>query len=269
MRPPQDAKESGDMKISDSIHTLTDRQEKTILQSCHLLNRLLDRHFFTSKGAIVEMQNHDLDLLTIRQKLLKGQLSCFEIKNNILYKKRGTSSLLCVPEVLLKQIIFDAHVSLNFHFNKNQLQSQFLPLIFHPNMIAIISDVVKKCGLCTISHPKLVRNLIGMKRSEVCLPNQTIAMDSLYLPRSSQGFSKALILVDVASSRVVIYASKDLTAATVRKHVQTYLQSLPLPQCFLVDFGTEFRAGLTNISCLLQYRVARHQAIRQGQYGSL
>jgi hypothetical protein len=49
----------------------------------------------------------------------------------------------------------------------------------------------------------------------------------------------------VASSRVVIYASKDLIAATVRKHVQTYLQSHPLPQIFLVDFGTEFQAGLT------------------------
>ena len=104
------------------------------------------------------------------------------MRNNILYKKRGASSLLCVPEVLVKQIVFDAHVSLNFHFNKNQLKSQFLPLIFHPNLNTIISDVVNKCGLCTISQPKLVQNLIGMKRSEVCLPNQTIAMDSLYLP---------------------------------------------------------------------------------------
>ena len=117
------AKQSGELEMSDSLHNLTDRQEKTILQSCHLLNKLLDRHFFTRKGAIAEMQEHDLDLLTIKRKLLKGQLSSFEMRNNILYKKRGASSLLCVPEVLAKQIVFDAHVSLNFHFNKNQLKS--------------------------------------------------------------------------------------------------------------------------------------------------
>ena len=61
--------------------------------------------------------------------------------------------------------------------------------------------------------------------------------NSCYLPRSQTGYSKVLI----CTGYVIVYPSMNLQAATVCKHILTYLSSHLLPGEIKADFGSEFK----------------------------
>ena len=69
-------------------------------------------------------------------------------------------------------------------------------------------------------------------------------MDSAICPKSEEGYSKLLIVVDICTSFVSAYPSRDLTAATARQHIAHHICSHPPPMVIITDFGSEFRAGL-------------------------
>jgi hypothetical protein len=108
----------------------------------------------------------------------------------------------------------------------------------------MIIFIVKHCLICTITPSKRVRKLIGAQRSNVYAPAQCIVVDSAFLPRSTHGYSKALIIVDSCTGFVIIYPSQNLLASTVRRHFLTYLCSHPLPEVVKSDHGGEFRRDL-------------------------
>jgi hypothetical protein len=118
------------------------------------------------------------------------------------------------------------------------------PLIFHPNLDLFIMQTVQSCMICTISQPKRIRKLIGARRSNFYSPSECVIMDSANLPRSAHGYSKALIVVDSCTGYTIVYPSQNLQAASVRKHLQTYLSSHPFPAEFKCDMGSEFMKDL-------------------------
>jgi hypothetical protein len=142
---------------------------------------------------------------------------------------------------------------MGFHFTKHQLCALLKPLIYHPNLENMINQVVKTCLICTITAPKRVRTLIGSQRSNYYAPSQCIVIDNAYLPKSSHGYSKALILVDACTGYTIVYQSLNLLAATVRKHLLTYLSSHPIPSEVKADFGSEFKDDLDEF--LGQYNI--------------
>ena len=117
-------------------------------------------------------------------------------------------------------------------------------LIFHPQLRDMISRVVKNCLICTISAPKQVKTLIGSQYSNYYVPSQCIVVDSAYFPRSQYGYKNALIIVDAATGYVIVYPSQNLLAATVKKHILTYLSSHMLPEKIKLNFGSEFKKDL-------------------------
>ena len=133
---------------------------------------------------------------------------------------------------------------MGFHLSIDQMKALLKPLIFHPKLEEMISNVVQRCLISTISRPKRIRNLVGARRTNYYLPSQCLVVDSCYLPRSQHGFSKALIMFDAATGYVMVYPSTNLLAATVRKHILTYLSSHLLPEELKSDFGSVFQEEL-------------------------
>ena len=149
--------------------------------------------------------------------------------------------ILVVPEILGKEIIDNCHNQLGFHFSKRQMLSLLRHLIYHPSLKSMIDTIVSQCLLCTINAPKRIKKLIGSRRTNYYVPSQCLIIDSCYLPRSQTGYSKALICVDACTGYVIVYPSMNLQAATVRKHILTYLSSHLLPGEIKADFGSEFK----------------------------
>ena len=154
------------------------------------------------------------------------------------------SRILCVPTLLCRQIVQDSHDKSDFHFKTGQLKAILKPLIYHPDLVHMIVNTVKHCLICTLTPAKRVRKLIGAQRSNTHAPGQCIITDSMYLPRSTFGYSKALIIIDSATGYCIVYPSKNLLAATVKSHFLMYLCSHPPPQIVKADMGGEFQKDL-------------------------
>ena len=135
------------------------------------------------------------------------------------------------------------------------------PLIYHPSLNGMIINIVKNCLICTITPPKKVRKLIGAQRSNIHVPGQCIITDSMYLPQSRYGYSKALIIVDSATGYCTVYPSQNLLAATVKKHFLFYLCSHPSPEIVKSDMGSEFRQDLEGFFSQLWHSTRCQHAI--------
>ena len=214
-----------------------------MLQSATLINSLLQRG--SAPTDIRDLQLSDLKLRSIYDQTKRGDLKNILIINKILYKLgKEDSRILCLPDILCRQVVQNAHNKSGFHFKIHQLNSILRPLVFHPDLKEMIIFIVKHCLICTITPSKRVRKLIGAQRSNVHVPGQCIVVDSAFLPRSTYGYSKALIIVDSCTGFVIIYPSQNLLASTVRRHFLMYLCSHPLPEVVKSDHGGEFRRDL-------------------------
>ena len=91
----------------ENIFTLDSRNQNIILQSTTLLNGLLKTGFISKPSEIQQLQTSDLKIRDIFEQARLGKTNGFLIVDKILYKKTPNNSLvLCVPELLGKQIIF-------------------------------------------------------------------------------------------------------------------------------------------------------------------
>ena len=64
------------------------------------------------------------------------------------------------------------------------------------------------------------------------------------MPKSKDQYSKLLILVNAATSKLSPYPSKDLTAKTAARHIRNYILATSVPRVIAVDHGSEFKEGL-------------------------
>ena len=89
-------------------------------------------------------------------------------------------------------------------------------IIFAFGLGTICAKIAKTCPVCILARPKQIRKLIGKQRTNSYLPGENLVIDSAYLPNSTCGFNKVLIIVDGATSRISAFPSKDLTAQTAK-----------------------------------------------------
>ena len=241
----------------EDVFHLDTRSQSVVLQAMTLLNGLLKKNFSCTPADMKALQLSDLKLRAIYEQVQDESKTNnkFIIINQILFKKtKFDSHIFCSPQILCKEIVFSCHNKSGFHFKIPQLTSLLKPLIFHPDLDAFIKHTVQTCFICTISQQKRIRNLVGARRSNFYTPSQCLVIDSAYLPRSAHGYSKALIIIDSCTGYTIVYPSTSLQADAVKKHLQMYICSHPIPAEIKVDMGTEFRKGLD--SFLAKYNIA-------------
>ena len=109
----------------NDIHSLPLRQAKTIYIATNLLYHLLQKDFGKSQADMIKLQDMDLQLLAIKEKIATSPDSTYELHSGILYKKvqykNKTILTLCLPELLCKEVLNKAHSSMGYHFNVTQL----------------------------------------------------------------------------------------------------------------------------------------------------
>ena len=243
----------------DDIFRLSYKNKSIILQASTFLNGLLKKNFCGTPEDLETFQKSDLVLRDIYQKTINGENSGFVIISRVLFKRNGENLILCTPELILRDIILQAHTKSGFHFSKHHLLNLLRPLIYHPKLKPLIQAVTDTCAICTISQPKRIRKLIGEKRSNFYLPSQVLILDSLVLPRSTHGFTAALMMVDACTGKISIFPSQNLKASNVRKHIYNYLNCHIAPTEIRTDMGTEFAQNLENF--LSQYNIV-HTSVK-------
>ena len=135
---------------------------------------------------------------------------------------------------------FNLHNLYGFHFSKDNMHNKLRKIIFCPNLEKLVQDIIATCPICAISPKKALYKQVGSVRSTIYRPLQAVVCDSLYLPEDKLGYSKALLIADAATGKILIYPEKDLKAATARKSILNYLYTTPPPEFLIKDKGGEF-----------------------------
>ena len=146
-----------------------------------------------------------MHLNEIIKNVISKKNTLFILKKNILYKQQNGILLLAIPAVIAKGIIFKLHSIQGFHFNSVHLQSQLKNLIYTKNLKALCDLIVHQCPVCLLSKPKRLLKICGSERSQLYRPGECIIVDSLFFPKDRHNHSKAILIVDAASSKLSIF----------------------------------------------------------------
>ena len=112
-----------------------------MLQSATLIRGLLQKFFASTSADLQCLQCSDVKLRNLYDKAKEGSQKGFIVVSKILYKiGHKNYKILCVPELLYRQIVSDSHSRFGFHFKTNQLGPILRPLIYHPNLQNMILD---------------------------------------------------------------------------------------------------------------------------------
>ena len=238
--------------VPNTIDNLDKNQEQRALNSVFLLQSLIKKDFGLKKGDIREMQLHDLTLAAEITRLEKTddnhhglRDNKFKLINGILYRMSPSDQLvLCVPPIVAESIATQLHNSNLFHYPADQLYDILVKLFYTTDLGPITKKIVQTCSVCILGRPRAVRKITGSRRTTVYLPGQCLCIDSCFLPKSSSGHTKLLILVDCCTSRISAYPSKSLTAAVAKAHIVNHILATGSPQVICSDHGSEFRKDL-------------------------
>ena len=92
---------------------------------------LLQKNFSSTASDLQKLQCSDLKLRSLYDKSKAGNQPGYVIISKLLYKLGPKDShILCVPEILCKQIVADSHSRFGFHLKVHQLGPILKPLIF-------------------------------------------------------------------------------------------------------------------------------------------
>ena len=169
----------------------------------------------------------------------------FKLINGILYHMSPAKQLvLCVPPIVAESIATQLHHSNLFHFPAEQLYDILAKLFYTKGLGAITKKIAQTCSVCVLGRPRSVRKITGSQRTTVYLPGQCLCIDSCFLPKSSSGHTKLLIIVDCCTSRISAYPSKNLTAQVAKAHIVNHILATGSPEVICSDFGSEFKSDL-------------------------
>ena len=108
--------------------------------------------------------------------------------------------------------------------------------------------------VCLLSKPKRLRKICGSMRSQVYRPWECIIVDSLYLPKDRHGHSKAILIVNAASSKLSNFHVTNLKFESVRQVLKHLLCCTVHPRLCKADQGTEYSQKLSDY--LAKYNIS-------------
>ena len=156
------------------------------------------------------MQTNCSHLNDIRNKVENEDNKNFKLQQGILYKVHQNALLLCIPTSMARPIIDTLHNKYGFHFPARHLVLQLQNLVYTQHVKRLCEETVSVCPICIMGTPRKLKKIVGNVRSDIFQPGQTLIADSAFLPQDRMGFSKAIVLVDAASSHVAILPTKNL-----------------------------------------------------------
>lgn len=153
---------------------------------------------------------------------------------------------LVVPKPLRPKILLKCHDSpTSSHGGINKTVTKIKNRYYWPGMTKQIKEYIKKCEVCQLNKPSnvILRGEMG-KPKDPQLPWKMLSVDLIGpLPRSKNGNSNLLVVLDVFSKFVLLKPLKKATAATVSKFLEeNVFLMFGVPEILICDNGSQFIA---------------------------
>lgn len=223
----------------------------------------LSLQFPLSDEDVWVAQQQDVEVQKVYQKITENQQSSddvdsgFVILEDKVYRKvthpfKGTHFQVYVPQSL-RQTVMEAYHSnpLSGHFGRYKTQKRLMEVAFWPHMWRDVSEFVKNCVCCQQYKPECRKPAGMLQQTEAQEPWELLGMDLMGpLPRSTQGNTQLLVVVDYYSHWVELFpirkASAETIAQILRKEILT---RWGVPKFFLSDRGPQFTSDVLKQLC--------------------
>ena len=167
----------------------------------------------------------------------------YRIYNNVLFfrsKSDSTDWRIVIPEVLVKDIIWDVHTQIG-HFGPNKCIHMIKQSFHFVNLDRTVKDVLKTCDLCQRTKCTLAK-LRGELHSILPINKGELVTTDIYgpLPKAQLGVQYVIVFLDNFTKYVKLYAMRNATAKSVIAKLNLYIANIQKPKCILADHGTQY-----------------------------
>ncbi|GFW08683.1 transposon Tf2-9 polyprotein [Trichonephila clavipes] len=191
---------------------------------------------------IVNAQESDEYIRTIKKLLQEGKTSEFIVSNKILYKISEDQELLVVPEMMQVDVIKKAH---SFgHFAATKTEELVKRDYYFPNMRKCIENVIKNCVECILVNKKRGKGegfLNSIPKED--LPLSTYHVDFIGpLPTTNKNYNHIFTVIDAFTKFTWLYPTKSTTAQEVIERLKLQQKTFGNPSRGISDKGGAFRS---------------------------
>ncbi|GFW54589.1 transposon Tf2-11 polyprotein [Trichonephila clavipes] len=191
---------------------------------------------------IVNTQDSDEYIRTIKKLLQEGKTSEFIVSNKILYKISEDQELLVVPEMMQVDVIKKAH---SFgHFAATKTEELVKRDYYFPNMRGCIENVIKNCVECISVNKKRGKGegfLNPIPKED--LPLSTYHVDFIGpLPMTNKNYNHIFTVIDAFTKFTWLYLTKSTTAQEVIERLKLQQKTFGDPSRVIRDKGGAFRS---------------------------
>ena len=241
-------------KNKKQIPLLLFEKHRNTLNKILLCQNLMASDGIFSEEAVGKIQRTCSHISSIIQKVVEspnGNMNDFVLHKNILYKKAEklgvTYFRLALPEFLSREILHKLHSNMNLHLDTRALLSIFSGNFWTRHTEAVCKKVTQSCGICVLQKESYKRKIKGTNRSdrENVTPGSIYFMDVAYLPKSTNGFKYAVILVERLTGYIAALPVRALTTSSMISAVRAFFSVLSLPEKIGTDSGPEFRGNFS------------------------
>ncbi|GFY13549.1 transposon Tf2-9 polyprotein [Trichonephila clavipes] len=191
---------------------------------------------------IVNAQESDEYIRTIKKLLQEGKTSEFIVSNKVLYKISEDQELLVVPEMMQVDVIKKAH---SFgHFAATKTEELVKRDYYFPNMRKCIENVIKNCVECILVNKKRGkgRRLLNPIPKED-LPLSTYHVDFIGpLPTTNKNYNHIFTVIDAFTKFTWLYPTKSTTAQEAIERLKLQQKTFGNPSRVISDKGGAFRS---------------------------
>ena len=247
-------------KPNNQPPTITDQEIAALLAADLAENKKLTisslQYFQNMDPRIAAIKEIIIGKNTLHSYILKKGIVCKLFKENSTQPARET---IYIPTVLLAPIIIYIHKHF-LHPSTSQTYIQFTSLYFHPQARRTVQKICKACITCSMTRNAEYKNVpVGTARSfNPTKPRQAISADIIYMPKSSKGYTHALMIADLYSLYLSFIPLKSKSSEATAAAFRQYFTFMGIPEIVYTDNDQTFRGDVSTLltSFQIQHRTS-------------
>ena len=205
------------------------------------INSILVVEDNTLEFNLTVCQAQDDKIKELRSRLEKEQDGLYEMRNGLVYRKKGNKLMFYVPRTMEQELLHRYHNEFG-HFGADKTYAILQESYWFPEMKTKIRAHIQNCLKCiSFSKPsgRIEGFVHGIPKGNV--PFELIHIDHLGpIDRTDTVRKYVFVIVDAFTKYVKLYAVKSTKTRETIAHLKDYFQIYSRPKILVSDRGTSF-----------------------------
>lgn len=197
----------------------------------------------TFEENLIICQGKDKKLSGLRDSLQKSEDKFFEMRNGVVYRKKGENILFCVPSDMESHVMFKYHDEMG-HVGVDKMTDLMGKTYWFPGMREKAKAHIRNCLRCIAFSANVGREegfLHNIPKAD--LPFDTIHIDHFGPVDNSRSKKYLLVIIDASTKFVRLYPTRTTSTREVISSLRDFFRSYSRPRCLVSDRGSSFTSG--------------------------